>query len=94
MAKRKKKRSSTPIFCGKCGRITFAHADDYRWWLVGTEYGSDVIRCPQHITTWALRTSGKGRHMANYRWAREAREQDTYDPKQMALEPFFLEDYL
>lgn len=87
-----RQRRRKPIFCGKCGRITYNDSPDYEWWLVGTDYGTDVVRCPQHITTWTLRTSGKGRHMANYRWMRLAKEQDNYDPKQMVLEPFFMEE--
>ena len=89
MALTRKQKNRKPIFCGKCGRITYADSHDYKWWLVGTDYGTDVIRCPQHITTWTLRISGKGRHMANYRWARLAKEQDDYDPQTMLVEPFF-----
>lgn len=89
MALSKKQRNRKPLFCGKCGRITYSDSPDYKWWLVGIDYGTDVIRCPQHITTWTLRISGKGRHMANYRWARLAKEQDTYNPETMLLEPFF-----
>lgn len=94
LALKRKQRRRKPIFCGKCGRITYADLPEYRWWLVGTDYGTDVVRCPQHITTWTLRTSGRGRSMASHRWARQAREQDTFDPLSMALEPFFLEDDL
>jgi hypothetical protein len=88
----RKQRNRNPLFCGKCGRVTYSDSPDYQWWLVGTDYGTTVIRCPQHITEWTLRTSGKGRSMASYRWKRLAKENDTYDPSEMVWEPFFLDD--
>lgn len=92
MALNKRQKQRKPVFCGKCGRLTFHDSPDYQWWLVGEQYGTDVNRCPQHITEWTLRTSGKGRSMESYRWRRLARENDTYDHNMMSIEPLFLED--
>lgn len=91
MPKKKKKRQR-PIFCEKCGRITFSDQPDYEWWLVGIGTDRDVIRCPQHITEWSLRLSGKGRSMEAFRFKRMAKEHDTYDPRLAGIEPLFLED--
>jgi len=60
------------------------------WWLVGTGKGSHIIRCPQHITEWTLRESGKGRGMAAYKWKREAKENDNFESLDY-IEPFFSE---
>ena len=38
-----------------------------------------------------MRIAGKGRSMASYKWMREAKESDTYDPGIELIEPFFLE---
>jgi hypothetical protein len=56
------------------------------------DYGTTVVRCPQHITEWALRISGRGRSMASYRWKRLAKENDNYDSSMMSMEPLFLDD--
>lgn len=88
---RAKQRNRKPVFCGKCGRVTFEDSDQYKkWWLVGTGEGMTIIRCPQHITEWTLRMSGKGRSMAAYKWRREAREHDEPEPLDYT-EPFYSE---
>lgn len=93
MTKKKNKRAKErPIFCGKCGRVTFPSSDEFQWWLVGIGDGSHVIRCPQHITEWTLRIANKRRTMETYKWAREAKEQDTYDQRTTFFEPLFLLD--
>jgi len=56
------------------------------------DYGTTVVRCPQHITEWTLRISGRGRSMASYRWKRLAKENDNYDSSMMSMEPLFLDD--
>lgn len=81
-----------PLFCDVCGRVTFEDHQQYEWWLDGTKYGTDIIRCPQHISEWSLRTSGKKRTKASYRWMREAKENDNYDPKKEWLQPVFVLD--
>lgn len=86
--KPRQKKRARPTFCDKCGRIAFDDAPEFKWWLVG----NGVIRCPQHITTWTLRKSGRGRSMEAHRWARQARDQDVYDPAWMSIEPLFLEE--
>jgi len=88
----RKQRRRKPIFCGKCGRVTFDDSPDYQWWLVGANYGTAINRCPQHITEWTMRTSGMGRSMEAYRFKRLAKENDKYDPELMSLEPLFLDE--
>lgn len=48
----------------------------FRWWLIAT-YLRDpdyiVIRCPAHISDWALRQTVLGRSNAARRWAVEAK---------------------
>jgi hypothetical protein len=88
----RKQRDRKPLFCGKCGRITYADSPERQWWLVGMDYGTTVVRCPQHITEWTLRISGRGRSMASYRWKRLAKENDNYDSSMMSMEPLFLDD--
>ena len=90
--KKQKRAERKPLFCGKCGRIVFFDSPDYEWWLVGSGNGINVIRCPQHITTWTMRLAGKGRSQESYKWKRLAKEQDKYDYKQMIYEPFYSED--
>ena len=92
MGLKQKQRQRKPIFCGRCGRITFVDSPDYQWWLVGAQFGTRVNRCPQHITEWTLRTSGMGRSKEAYRWRRLAKEQDQYDELLEAIEPLFVED--
>lgn len=52
--------------CSKCGRT--ADEDHVRGWLIGTAKnpekaynGEMVIRCPEHITEYAIRSCTKGR---------------------------------
>ena len=93
MALKPKQKQRKWLFCGKCGRIGFTDQPELEWWLVGSVYGNpDVVRCPQHITTWTLRISGRGRSKANYRWARMAKMNDTYDPATAHLQPIMVEE--
>lgn len=93
MALTRKQKNRKPIFCGTCGRITFSDSPELKWWLVGSGNGSDVIRCPQHISEWSMRIAGKRRTMANFRWMRLAKEADSnYRPELMNIEPFWLDD--
>ena len=89
MPKKRKIKNEQPTFCGKCGRVTYSANLDYEWWLIGVGKGAYVIRCPQHITEWTLRTSCIGRTMKSYKWMREAKEQDKYDIRSMFIEPFY-----
>jgi hypothetical protein len=93
MGKKQKERANRkPLFCGKCGRVIYHDSPDFEWWLVGIGTGSHVIRCPQHITEWTMRTAGKGRSQSAYKWRRLAKEQDKYDYRQMVYEPLYLEE--
>lgn len=80
-----------PIFCGRCGRVTFADLEEFQWWLHGPDYGTAVVRCPQHITEWTLRTSGKGRGKSAFRFRRLAIENDRYRPDLAGIDPLFVE---
>jgi DNA-directed RNA polymerase subunit RPC12/RpoP len=53
--------------CGKCGRT--ADTDHVRGWLIGRSKNAEdqangilVIRCPQHISGYALRKAEGGRN--------------------------------
>lgn len=50
----------TVYICSKCGRNT--QTDDQSPWLIAAVYGSRhgemVIRCPRHITEYAIRKAG------------------------------------
>lgn len=88
MRSSKRLRRGEPIFCDKCGRVTFRDQNDHAWWLIG----NGVVRCPQHITEWTLRKSGKGRSMDSFRFKRLARENDRYDPALEVFEPLMVLD--
>ncbi len=92
MALKPKQKRRNWVFCGKCGRIGFTDQPEMEWWLLGTDYGTDVIRCPQHITTWTLRVSGRGRSQEAHRWARMAKLRDPYDPTTAHLQPVMVEE--
>ena len=63
--------------CGSCGRHILSTDERSQWWLEGASpSGYSVVRCPQHITDWAMRQVGKRRTMANYKWRREGKEDD------------------
>ena len=81
-----------PWICGKCGRHTVPTDEQSQWWLEGTSpSGYPVVRCPQHITDWAMRQVGKSRTMASYRWRREGKEHDARQQLQdsFVYDPFF-----
>ena len=80
------KKLREPIFCDMCGRITFNDHQDYEWWI----HNNGVVRCPQHITEWSLRTSGKGRTKESFKHMRQAKENDCYDVSKEWLQPVFL----
>lgn len=81
------KKLREPIFCDTCGRITFEDHQEYEWWI----HNNGIVRCPQHISEWSLRISGKKRTKESFRWMKEAKEQDkNYDPKKEWLRPVFL----
>ena len=84
---RQVKKDRKPIFCDICGRIVFKDDHQYEWWLDN----NSIVRCPQHITEWSLRISGKKRTKESFKWMREAKEHDKdYDPKKEWLRPIFL----
>ncbi|NBO53550.1 MAG: hypothetical protein EBU84_02925 [Actinobacteria bacterium] len=58
-------------------------------WLVSAERPYPlVVRCPQHITDWAMRSAKMKRTKETYKWRRIAKEQDT-PPDTIAIDPFF-----
>jgi hypothetical protein len=87
----KQQRKREWLFCDLCGRLTFSDQPEVQWWLVGSDYGTNVIRCPQHISEWSLRISGRGRTKESYRWMRLAKMNDKYDPLLELIEPVLLQ---
>ena len=58
----------TVYVCSKCGRTVENHPNWTRGWLIATHRdaakaanGEMVIRCPQHITQYAIRCAEHGR---------------------------------
>ena len=83
----RKQRRRKWLFCDACGRLVYTDQPEIQWWLVGSDCGTDVVRCPQHITEWSLRVSGRGRTMESYRWMRLAKHSDNYDPMVELTQP-------
>jgi len=82
--------SPVPVlgFCDKCGRVLVTGSPQSRYWIVSITEDRRVIRCPQHITDWAMRCANVRRTKETYEWRRIAKEQD--NPTQNILyEPFF-----
>ena len=84
--------STTPLVCGKCGRHVVSTEANAYWWLQGiTSSGYQVVRCPKHITDWAMRQAGKPRTMETYRWRRKGKEVDARQQLQdsFVYNPFY-----
>ena len=54
--------------CSTCGKTVEATPNNTRGWLIGTHenaekafHGEMVIRCPKHITNYAIRNAANGR---------------------------------
>ena len=71
--------------CQLCGRFFYEGHDTINDWLIGrrryrqkhrTLHSEWVIRCPQHITEWALRSVGRGRSQFQLGLVEEAKERD------------------
>lgn len=65
----------TWLVCQFCGRVT--SVDDAEGWLNQPhrhQHGIRVVRCPQHISEWALRHTKEGRSNANRDLARKGAE--------------------
>lgn len=65
--------------CDKCKRTVMAsNADEFWLWLTsGPPLARKlVVRCPQHITEWALRRAGYPRTAKVRRWAAYAKTND------------------
>jgi hypothetical protein len=82
--------SQEPLVCGKCGRAVAPTSSYVKWWLEGSSpSGYPVVRCPPHISDWALRQT-IGRTKAAYKWRKEGIEEDRKHRLQESLfEPFF-----
>ena len=74
------------FFCTKCGRVLLSTSPHYSNWIVSGDF--KVIRCPQHITDWAMRCAKVRRTKANYIWRELAKENDK-PPVSIIYEPFF-----
>jgi hypothetical protein len=92
MALTRKQRKREWFFCDVCGRLAFSDSKELEWWIIGPSYGTDVIRCPQHISEWSLRISGRRRTKESFRWMRLAKMNDKYDPELELIEPVLFEE--
>lgn len=76
------------LVCQFCGRAT--PVADSEGWLNQPHRGRwdvRVVRCPQHISEWALRNTREGRTNANRELARRGREMEV-PPIPVYLSPF------
>lgn len=73
-------------FCNKCGRVLLSVSPQFKYWLVSRD--GTVVRCPQHITDWAMRRAGMRRTKTTNEWRKQAKEQDI-PPTNILIEPFF-----
>jgi hypothetical protein len=73
-------------FCTKCGRVLLCPSPFSEWWLVSED--GRTVRCPQHITDWAMRQAKVRRTKATYKWKEEARANDIA-PTNILIEPFY-----
>ena len=64
------------------------------WWLEGiSPQWYSVVRCPRHITDWAMRQAGYRRTKKSYQWRRLGQEHDRRSSVQESLySPFFHPD--
>lgn len=78
--------------CGKCGRFFYENYDHEDAWLIADdvryapEHGVRVVRCPQHVTVWALRCAGLGRSARLLRHYFVRRIED--DERTIAVNPY------
>jgi hypothetical protein len=64
------------LVCQKCGRATIDNAETRKEWLVDFSRNSDshlIVRCPEHITEWAMRQTWQGRTTSNRQKAAQGR---------------------
>ena len=73
-------------FCTRCGRVLLSSSTQLKHWIVSED--GRVVRCPQHITDWAMRCAKIRRTKSTYDWRRIAKEQDN-PPENILYEPFF-----
>ena len=74
------------FFCTKCGRVLLSSSPQYTNWIVSSD--GVMVRCPQHITDYAMRCAKVRRTKANYHWREIAKESDI-PPQNIMFEPFF-----
>jgi hypothetical protein len=81
-----------PLVCGKsgCGKSIMESNAHAQWWLAEVNStGYPIVRCPTHISEWALRQT-IGRTKKIYRWRKEAQEKDRqYQIQDSIYNPFF-----
>lgn len=67
------------LCCQFCGRLTLSDADGAVHWLVDRHKAYEgvwVIRCPHHISEWAMRNTVSGRTNENREKAKRGRDMD------------------
>jgi predicted RNA-binding Zn-ribbon protein involved in translation (DUF1610 family) len=74
------------FFCTKCGRVLLYPSSQSANWIISSD--GMVVRCPQHITDWAMRCAKVRRTKANYLWRELAKGSDTA-PQDIMFDPFF-----
>lgn len=83
------------VACNKAGcfKTTVVSHPSSQSWLIGEHDGDLYVRCPLHITDWAMRKAGKRRTKATYRWRREGLTESVYnDLHSPVIEPFWTGD--
>ncbi len=74
------------FFCTKCCRVILSSSPQFKNWMISSD--ARVVRCPQHITDWAMRCAKIRRTKENYQWRKLAKENDT-PPINIIYEPFY-----
>lgn len=76
-----------------CWRCRMPSAEVRRTWLIAPRWNDPtflVIRCPEHITEWALRCTMWGRLKVMQDWAARMREYGKTLPQGNASDPFLI----
>lgn len=63
------------LVCHKCGKAILTVNKLRKYWLVRKDDNYNVVRCPFHITEWALRKAGIARTKKNIDWMMKCREE-------------------
>ena len=56
------------LVCHKCGKAILSVNPQRKYWLIRKDGEFNVVRCPEHLTEWALRKAGIARTRKNMKW--------------------------